>query len=197
MEESYWPYSWISYYHQKETFVKTDLFFKWAKTLSINRIPLRGFHQAHLVWSSVTQMFTWLALKKEADRFIKKHTNPSSENSPQIFLKCLPFVIVMDVSVQVAAMPLSFSKLLKDSIACQASTSKALGKAGLKRSREGRHSGAWCPVLHYIPIFLALTPLPWAVINSFQPLFQANPTSMIIFWNLFAGPLPCVATTEI
>lgn len=87
-------------------------------------------------------MFTWLALKKEADRFIKKHTNPSSENSPQIFLKCLPFVIVMDVSVQVVAMPLSFSKLLKDSIACQASTSKALGKAGLKRSREGRHSGA-------------------------------------------------------
>lgn len=108
----------------------TQIYVLKAKTLSINSIPLQA-SMKHPVQSSVMQMFTWLALKKEADRFIKRHTNPSSENSPQIFLKCMPFMIaVMDISVQIAAMPLSFCKLLKDTLTCQASTSKALDKAG-------------------------------------------------------------------
>lgn len=44
-------------------------------------------------------------------------------------------ITVMDISVQIAAMPLSLWKLLRDSIMCQTSTSKALGRAGLKSSR--------------------------------------------------------------
>lgn len=70
-EESCWPYSRVSCYHENKPFVNLDLFFKGAKTLSMNSIPLRA-SAGHLVQCSVRQMFTWLALKKEADRFIKR-----------------------------------------------------------------------------------------------------------------------------
>lgn len=91
---------------KKEHFINSDLFFEGTKTLSIDSIPWRDPTE-HPVWSSVIQMFTRLALEKEADSL--RDTNPFSENSPQIFLECLPFMIaVMDISAQLAAMPLSF-----------------------------------------------------------------------------------------
>jgi hypothetical protein len=74
MQESCWLYNQVSYCHQHESFVKPDLFFKGAKTLSMNSIPLRASTE-HLVQFSVMQMFTWLALKKEADRFINRHAD--------------------------------------------------------------------------------------------------------------------------
>lgn len=72
-EESCWPYSWIFYYHQTNPLL-TQTFFKGAKPLSIITILLRTSTE-HLVRYSVMQMFTWLALKKEADRFIKRQAD--------------------------------------------------------------------------------------------------------------------------
>lgn len=57
---------------EKEHFINPDLFSEGTETLSIDSIPRRAPAE-HPVWSSVTQMFTWLALEKEADRFIKRH----------------------------------------------------------------------------------------------------------------------------
>lgn len=68
-------------------------FLKGQKHFQLTAFPGGPPPSKHLVWSSVMQMFTWLVLKKEADRFIKRHTNPSLENSPQVFLQCLPFMI--------------------------------------------------------------------------------------------------------
>lgn len=72
MEESCCPYGWVPYYHQNKPFVNSELFLlKKAKTLSFNRNPLRISTKDHVRFS-VRQMFPWFALKKEADRFIKR-----------------------------------------------------------------------------------------------------------------------------
>lgn len=198
MEESCCPYGWVPYYHQNKPFVNSDLFLlKKAKILSFNRNPLRISTKDHVRFS-VSQMFPWFALKKEADRFIKRQADsqiPLWKIHHKFFLSGC-FIWLLSWTFQFRLQPCLFHFESYWGTPSHAKLPQVKGWVG-QGWRAAKKVGILAPnalFLCYIPVSLALPPLPWIAINSFQLLLQANPTSLITFLDSFAGPVPSLVT---
>lgn len=147
MEESCWPYSWVFYYHRMNPLL-TQTFFKGAKTLSIISIALRASAE-HLVQSSVMQMFTWLALKKEADRFIKRQADtqiPLWKIHHKFFLSAR-LLWWLSWTFQFRLWPcLSHFESYWEPPSHARLLQSSTGQGMVEEQQGGRHPGAWCPV---------------------------------------------------